>query len=49
MKMKILRQAPGGYFQMTDGTWWLLNQQLGWVRANTEGRVFRYYIKEERG
>lgn len=36
-KPKIVRQISGGYFQASDGTWWILNQQIGWIRVRPEG------------
>lgn len=36
---------PGDFYQDHDGKWWLLSQQHGFVRANTNGRAFRFYLR----
>src|SRR5688572_17261299 len=41
---QIAQRIDGGYVQDRDGKWWILNPQRGWVRVDTNGRAFKWYL-----
>ena len=47
-KFPMVRAIGFGSYQMdSDGHWWCLNPQTGWVKA--EGRAFTHYLTTEGG
>ncbi len=41
---KVARSIIHGYVQDTNGDWWLMNAQRGWVRVEPTSRGLRYAL-----